>query len=251
MVYRESPPLSSTLGVIGGMGSVAAASLFSRLVELQSVESDQDYIEVFLHNNSRVPDRTEGILHGAASPLPELLRSVEICNRVGVDFLILACMTSHYFIPELQKQSRAVILDGISETVSEVTRSLPATRRIGVLASTGLIKCGLFQKAFRDVGIEPLVFNEVEQNHFFMEPIYEPWGIKAGHVSGEPKERFLSAVRRFRELGADAVVGGCSEIPLVLADGEADLPLVNSMDCLCRAAIDRCLAATPTVTTDA
>jgi len=251
MSSAEGMPPRNKLGVVGGMGSVAAASVFRILVDMQDAVSDQDYIEVFLHNNSRVPDRTESIVGDGESPLPEIKRSVEVCNAFGADYVILACMTSHFFIEELQHGSRAQIIDGIFETASFVARTMPQTRRVGLLASTGLLQCGLFQEAFRRFEIESIVFDAEEQKHYFMDPIYEPWGIKAGHTTGKPKDRFLSAVGRYGDLGADAVIGGCSEIPLVLAEGEAELPVINSIDCLCRAAIDRCLATTPAVGTGA
>ena len=54
------------LGIIGGMGSVAAAYFFDRLVQLTPAKTDQEYVETFLHNNTAIPDRTAGILYGQA-----------------------------------------------------------------------------------------------------------------------------------------------------------------------------------------
>ena len=229
------------IGIIGGMGSVAAVDTFKLLVDMQEAVTDQEYLEVVVHNNSRVPDRTAGILGQGPSALPELRRSVEICNAAGADFLVLACMTSHHFIPDLQPASRAVFIDGIGETVDQVVHELPDVRRVGILASTGNLQCGLFQRRLEAAGLEPVVFDADEQQHFFMDPIYEPWGIKSGHVTGKPRERFKAAVDRLCELGADAVIGGCSEVQTVLSDDDLPVPLVNSIDCLCRAAIARCL----------
>ncbi len=229
------------LGIIGGMGSVAAAYMFKRLVELTPTEKDQEYIEVILHNNTGIPDRTQGILYGGPSPLPELQRSVEICNRFGASYIALACMTSHYFIPQLQRNSRAEFIDGIQESVDYCTSYFPDAKAVGILASTGNLKCNLFQSRFEEAGIRSVVFDDRDQQYYFMDPIYEPWGIKAGNVTGKPRERFLEAVERLRELGADAIVGGCSEIPLVLSQVDISIPLIDSIDCICNAAISKCI----------
>jgi len=231
---------SRILAIIGGMGSVAAADTFARLVELQSGLKDQEYLEVFLHNNTRIPDRNQCILHGGPSPLPELLRSVELCNRCEADTIILACMTAHFVLPRLQEASRAVIIDGVRETAAEVKRRLPEVQRVGILATAGNLACGLFQSALAEHGVDAVVFDDADQQYFFRDPIFEPWGIKAGHVSGRPKERFLAAVDRLRELGAEAIIGGCSEVPLVLNPDELDVPFISAIDCLCLAAIARC-----------
>jgi len=223
------------------MGSPAAAYTFSRLVELTPARTDQEYLEVFIHNNSRVPDRTRGILGLGESPLAELQRSVATLNGLGVDCIIIACMSSHYLVDELRKSSRAEIIDGVEETVAECSKLLPQVTRVGILATTGSIKLGLFQKKLAAVGMEPILFDDEEQQHFFMDPVYEPWGIKAGNVGGKAKRRLEEAARRLVELGAQAVIMGCTEVPLVLGSGKVDVPLVDSIDCLCRSAIARCL----------
>jgi aspartate racemase len=227
------------LGIIGGMGSVAAAYFFKRLVELTPAKLDQEYVETFVHNNTEIPDRTAGILYGKASPLPELKRSVEILNRMGSDFIVLACMTSHYFIPQLQEHSKAVIIDGIAQT-AERCREL-GFRKVGVIGSTGAIRLGLFQKRLHALGIESVIFNEQDQEHYFTEAIYAPWGIKAGNITGQPKERLRKGAQVLIDAGAEAIIAGCSELPLVFKPEEFPVPLVDTIDLLLEAAIKQCL----------
>ena len=107
------------LGIIGGMGSVAAAYFFERLVALTAAKTDQEYIETFLHNNTEIPDRTDGILYGKTNPIDELRRSISLLNTFNADYILLACLTSHYFISQLQPDSKAVIIDIVKETVRQ------------------------------------------------------------------------------------------------------------------------------------
>lgn len=223
------------------MGSVAAVYFFRRLVELTPAQTDQEYIETFIHNNTSIPDRTQGILYGGVSPLPELKRSVAILNGMGAEFIVFACMTSHYFISELQKTSKAVIIDGVAETAAYIKDNLPRVRKAGVLASTGAVKTGVFQKALKRVGIEPVVLEDEEQERYFMQPIYEPWGIKVGNIGARPRKRLERGARILVENGADAVIAGCSELPLVLSQERMSFPLVDTIDVLLQAAINHCL----------
>lgn len=223
------------------MGSVAAVYFFRRLVELTPAQTDQEYIETFIHNNTSIPDRTQGILYGGVSPLPELKRSVAILNGMGAEFIVFACMTSHYFISELQKTSKAVIIDGVAETAAYIKDNLPRVRKAGVLASTGAVKTGVFQKALKRVGIEPVVLEDEDQERYFMQPIYEPWGIKVGNIGARPRKRLERGARILVEKGADAVIAGCSELPLVLSQERMSFPLVDTIDVLLQAAINHCL----------
>lgn len=227
------------LGIIGGMGSVAAAYFFKRLIELTPAEIDQDYIETFVHNNTSVPDRTAGILDGKPSPLPELKRSVAILNRMGANYILLACMTSHYFVEELQKDSEAVIIDGIEETARQCSES--GFRRVGVMGSTGTVKLGLFKQRLAEVGIEAVQLSDADQLRYFTEPIYADWGIKAGHIAGKPTDRLVKGAQILIDAGAEAVVAGCSELPLVYGPDTFSVPLVDAIDVLLKVAINRCL----------
>jgi len=229
----------SRLGIISGMGSVAGAYFFKRLVELTPARTDQEYIETFVHNNTMVPDRTAGILYGQPSPLPELKRSVAILNDMGANYIVLACMTSHHFIPDLQQHSKAEILDGIALTAGRCRES--GIKKVGVIASTGAIKLGLFQKRLKEVGVEALVLSDSDQDTYFTEPIYADWGVKTGHITGRPRDRLSQGARILIESGAEAIVAGCSELPLVFDAQEFPVPLVDTIDVLLEAAIERCL----------
>jgi len=232
------------LGIIGGMGSVAAAHFFKRLIELTPAVTDQEYIETFLHNNTQVPDRTAGVLYGKPSPLPELRRSVEILNSLDSSHIVLACMTSHYFLPQLQEISRAEILDGIA--LSAVRCRELGLKRVGIIASTGAIALGLFQKQLKKMGIDALIFSEQDQEHYFAEPVYAEWGVKAGYVTGRPKERLNQGAQLLIEDGAEAIIAGCTELPLVFSAEDFSVPLVDTIDVLLETAIQSCLG-TPAV----
>lgn len=229
------------LGIIGGMGSVAAAHFFKRLVELTPAKTDQDYIETFLYNNSQIPDRTAGLLYGQPSPLPELIRSIELLNRVGVDYIVLACLTSHYFMPQLREHSKAAILDGIALT-AERCRDL-GLQKVGVMATNGTTKLGLFQEQLHKLGINALVMNDADQEKYFTEPVYAPWGIKAGTVTGLPKERVHTGAQILIDAGAEAIIAGCTELPLVMAPAEFSVPLIDAVEVLLEHTIRQCLHA--------
>lgn len=230
------------LGLIGGMGPVASAYMLDRLVTLTPAEKDQDHIETIVHSNSRVPDRTAGICGTGPSPLSELARSVDLLTRMGVDCIVFACMTSHHFLPELRRRTSVELIDGVAETATRCVTRHPEVRRVGLLASSGALRAGVFQTAFTARGIEVDTFSAPEQAHYFMEPVYAPWGIKAGHVTGLPRERILAGVRLLLDRGAQAIIAGCTEIPLVLTAADLPVPLLDTIDIMCEAAIARCLA---------
>lgn len=232
------------LGIVGGMGSAAAAYVFQRLVDLSPANTDQEHIEVFLHNNPKVPDRTRHLIYGEESPLVEIRRSIDVLNSVGVDYIIIACLTAHYFLDALQREARAPIIDGIEQTVKFISKNYPDAEQIGILATTGTIATGLFQKSLEMEGFKGLVLNDQEQGLYCMEPIYADWGIKAGYTKGRPKERLLQGIDSLINSGARAIITGCSELPLVLGSEDVSVPLIDSIDVLLHSVIQLCFADT-------
>ncbi|HOX25951.1 MAG TPA: amino acid racemase [Candidatus Krumholzibacteria bacterium] len=228
------------LGIIGGMGSVAAAHFFQRLVALTPASRDQDYLEVVLHNNNHVPDRTAALLGHGTDPRPELLRSCRLLDEAGADVIVIACITSHAFLPDLAAATRATIVDGIAETAAYCRRTWPERRRAGILATTGSLESGIFHRALAAAGLESLNFTGPDQTHHFMEAVYSEWGVKAGHTGGQARERLVGAGRELVARGAELVIAGCTEVPVVVHPEDLPVPLVDVTDILVRRAIELC-----------
>lgn len=223
------------------MGSVAAAYTFKRVIELTPAKTDQDYLEIVLHNNSYVPDRTKGILCNGESPLSELLRSVQLLNQADVEYIIFACITSHFYIDQLRPNSRAVIINAVEETAKHIHNKYESFNKIGIIASTGTIQAGIFHKALREFNFEGIEMNSEDQAFYFAEPVYSEWGIKAGNITGEPVKRLSQAINILKNLGAEAIISGCTEVPLVIKAENFDLPIVDVIEIMAKVSINKCI----------
>jgi aspartate racemase len=231
------------LGIIGGMGSVAAAYTFKRIIELTPAKTDQDYLDIVLHNNSCVPDRTQGILFNGKDPVPELARSIRLLDQSGVDFIIFACITSHFYIPRLRQVAQATIIDAIEETARHINEKHGYFKKIGIIASTGTIQSGIFHRALEAYDFEGVVLRPEDQKTYFMEPVYSEWGIKAGYLAGEPTTRLTKAVDILKGMGAQAVISGCTEVPLVIKPENFEIPIIDVIDIMAKVSINRCSGA--------
>lgn len=228
------------LGIVGGMGSRAASMLFKKIIDASPAITDQEFIEILLHNNSAVPDRTQSIVYGEASPIPEILRSLELFNRNDVDIVVLACITSHYFYDQFQLASKAEILHPISLVKKYILENHSTVRKIGVLATTGTFKTHLFQNEFKDSGIEIVKLNEEDQERLFMKSVYMKNGLKSSEISEKAFQLFEETLPKLMDQGAELFVGGCTEVQIAFANSESQLPYVDTMDVITKEVIRRC-----------
>ncbi|MBD3402457.1 amino acid racemase [candidate division GN15 bacterium] len=232
------------LGIIGGMGAAAGADVYRRLVELTPVQVDQDHIPTLLHSNTDIPDRTAGILGTGPSSEPHLLESARLLERNGVDLIILACVTSHHFIDDVRAAVACRVLSAIEETVGAIVREAPAVRSVAIMATTGTITTNLFQNELGKHGLEAMVLPEDLQDKYVMEGLYGHDGIKAGFI--EPaRTKMLKAIDWLTAHGAEAIISGCSELPLLYSQKDCPVPLFDAMDCLIRQTIMECTGKQP------
>ena len=223
------------------MGPDATVYMFNKIVKMVNARNDQDHIEIFIHNNTNVPDRTKAILYGGPSPLDELIRSARILEQMGADILIVPCMTSHYFLKDMQKAIEIPIINAIEETVTFISNNYNKIRSAGILASSGTIKSNLFQRRLSDNDIIPMVPSDDAQDNLVMASIYGEKGIKAGFVTWQTRDQLIKACDLLIKKGAGLIIAGCTEIPLAISQKDIHVPYIDVMEILSRVAIRKCL----------
>lgn len=166
-----------TIGIIGGMGPMATVDLMKKVILATDAREDQDHIPILVDNNTNIPDRTAAILGKGESPLPELMKSANRLTDAGADFLIMGCNTAHYFLPLMMPNLRIPVINMIEETAAFCARE--GYKRVGLLASAGTCKSGIYQRALERAGVE-VVQPQGEAEDAIHGMIYD--GVKAGNM---------------------------------------------------------------------
>ncbi len=227
------------IGILGGMGPEATIDLFTKIVKGTKVKRDQDHFRILIDNNPKIPDRTLAIQGMGPSPLAELVRSAKVLERAGADFIAIPCVTAHHYHESLQKKIKIPILHIVGETIKHIQVHLKRTQKIGLVATTGTIQTGLFQKAFSSASIELIIPDPEIQKGWIMEAIYGKRGIKIIGPSEDSKRLAVKASHQLIQQGAQAIIAGCTEVPLVLKEGDLPVPVVDPIAVLARTAIEK------------
>ena len=228
--------MKKTIGILGGMGPEATAYFFGLIIKNTKAERDQEHIPVIIYSNPEVPARTDAILEKGESPLPHLLEGARALQQAGADFIVMPCVTAHYFLDDIVAREKASFLSLVDETVLYVQRKMPGLIKAGLISSTGTLRSGLFHDAFAKEEIE--VFGpEDEEQERVMEAIFGKKGVKAGFTSGRPREIIQGIAKTLIKRGAEAIIAGCTEVPLVLKEEDIEVPLIEPLQILAEASI--------------
>lgn len=219
------------IGIIGGMGPIATVELFRLIVLNTKSDVDQDHIRIYIDNHPQIPDRTKAIVGGGESPVPEIVESAKKLEKMGADFLLIPCNTSHYFLDEIRKSVRIEILNMIRAT-SDVVRAL-GYQKVGLLATDGTIRTRLYHDGFEKQGIEVIAPDGAAQKSV-MDFIYE--GVKRGKKDFDTLS-FRKTVESLFQRGAQAMILGCTEIPVGMQMYGLDFKSIDALESLARAAV--------------
>jgi len=220
-----------TVGVIGGMGPLAAAEMFRRLILATPASSDQEHLHIIVDNDPSVPDRTAAVLHNGPDPAPRMIAMAKRLELAGAEVIAMPCNTGHVFLERIREAVDVMVLDMPSETTSAIDE-----RAVGLLATTGTIETGLYHRACKQRGIDLFVPDAADQA-LVMKAIH--W-IKASGEVGGPQAWIDGVANRLQARGAEALIAGCTEISL-LSEGGLAIRWHDALDYLVQATLREAL----------
>ena len=225
---------SKTLGIIGGLGPMATARFLELTVRMTEASRDQDHLEAILLESPSIPDRTAYILDRSnPSPLPPIVALAKKLESLGAGCLAIPCITSHYFYDEFSAAVSVPFLNILRETAAHLKEN--GVSSAGVLATTGTVQAGLFQRALAEQGIRCLTPDE-EHQAMVMHVIYS--NVKAGLPVEQ--ELLRQAAASLRRQGAQCLILGCTELSLANEGCGLGAGCLDALDVLARAAVLAC-----------
>lgn len=230
--------MSKTVGVLGGMGPAATLEFQARLLAATPAARDQDHLRVLVDCNPKVPDRNAAIVGDGPSPGPVLAEMARGLERAGADFLVMPCNTAHAFAADIRAAVAIPLISLVHETAAAAAAAAPGGR-VGVLAVDGARSAGLYETALAEQGVTPVMLGTDHQRQF-MACIS---AIKTGDTGSQVRDEMAALARSLVADGAAVVVAACTEIPLVLAPGDLDAPLIDSTAVLVARTLDYAFGA--------
>lgn len=222
--------IGKVVGVLGGMGPDATVDFMAKVIALTPAGKDQDHVHMLVDHNPKVPNRQAAILGNGEDPGPEIAAMARRLEAAGADFLVIPCNTAYVFEASILEAVNIPLISIIDETIAAISQQCPAAKAVGLLATNGCLKANVYQLALRAKGLDPVLPDD-DQLDELMGLIN---GIKAGNQSEAVSDATRALANTLVSRGAQVIVAGCTEIPLVLDSTMLSVPLISSTDVLAK-----------------
>jgi aspartate racemase len=214
------------LGILGGMGASASCNWYRAIIDLLSkkykIVQDCEYPEMCIFNLSMEGWSEKGIDNEVLAK-KQLIEAIKKMDAFGVDYIIMACNTAHYFYDVLKKSTDTKFINLITTCVNYIENK--GYKKVGVLSSESTNRYNLYKNKFEERGIECLSLNIKKEQYVVNNVIL---AVLEGKQSGREKQQLKYYIDKMKAKGAEAVILGCTELPLCINSKDVDIPLYDA-----------------------
>ena len=215
------------IGILGGMGTQAGLDFCNKLAKINKGKIDQEYPIFILYNKSDIPGRPESIsIHAKSSSdklgnpkdlkkynkvLKSLVEGCQSLEKSKCKFIVIPCNTAHYWYKDLQKKIKIPIINMPKEVFLHTKKTCKKNSKIGLLATEGTLKTGVYNKFF-DKTFELVKPNNSLQARSVNKAIKF---VKMGKIK-KAEKIIKPAVKYLMKLKCKKIILGCTELPIAI-----------------------------------
>lgn len=162
-----------------------------------------------------------------------VLNAAQNLKRASAEFIILCANTLHQYVDALEKETDLKIIHIADATAKEINGV--GLTKIGLLGTRFTMEMDFYTKRLHHAGIESLV-PEKPEREFIHNAIMEE--LLKEEFKQETKDKFLRIINDLERRGAQGIVLGCTEIPLLIKQSDTHLSVFNTLEIHAKAAVD-------------
>jgi aspartate racemase len=238
----SGPGTAGVVGVLGGMGPMATIDFMHKVLSATPASSDQDHVPVVVSSIPQVPDRTAAFRGDGVSPLAAMIASGQRLAHAGVGVIVIPCNTAHLWFDAIHSALQLPMLHLVDAALDDAVAAAGAGATLGLLCTDATLASGLYMNrtplADSTAHVRWALPTASEMLQLVMPGIA---AVKAGELE-LGGELLGAAAHALVRRGADGLVLGCTEVPLVLGPANVKVPVIDATASLARRAVAWSLA---------
>lgn len=163
-----------------------------------------------------------------------LLGACESLKNSGVESIVLCANTAHLFADKLQDTIQLPIIHIGEETAKAVNKK--GFKKVGLLATKFTMEMNFYRDKLEQYGLEVLIPEKQETRDYIQQTLKEELGI--GLINPETKSNYISIIKELVDCGAECIILGCTEIPMMISEEDFNIPMFDTTKIHSQAIVD-------------
>ena len=213
------------IGLVGGLGPASTVDYYLGLVELYRKNFGEDVYPELVIDSVNMHDVIAALKENREQDMCEIiLKSVSALKAAGAQIAAITSNTPHILWDSMKDQFEIPVLSIVEAAIEEMQRC--DYRRVLIFGTTLTMSSGLYDESLRSRGIFPII--PEEKDRIVIGDLIYP-NLENGIVILEDKEKMIRIAEKYIEkYQADAMLLGCTEIPLMIKPGDVSVPVLNT-----------------------
>jgi aspartate racemase len=212
------------IGILGGLSPESTVYYYQYIIHRYHEQfGDHGYPKIIIYSATFQEYVDWGMNGDWASIEEDMVQAIKALETAGADFVIIATNTLHYLYDKLVARVEIPILS-LVDTVCSHAQDLDVTK-LALLGTKLTMKKEFYKEALAKVGVETLIPSEEDMN-VVHDIIFSE--LSSGVITLESKTKYLNIIQGLADKGAQGVILGCTEIPLLVKPEDLDIHVLDS-----------------------
>ena len=213
-----------TIGLVGGTGWVSTLDYYRYFNELVFKNTNEESTAEVMINSVNYPAIAKLTAAGKWDDITKIIIEAALAlQTAGADCILLGANTMHYIAPQVKSAINIPFIHIAEETGKEIKKK--GLKKVALLGTKYTMQLPFFKDLLASMGIETIIPNESEIQ-IINDAIYKELAL--GIITAATKENYLEIMQKLQQEGAEGIILGCTEIPLLIKPNDFDLPLFDT-----------------------
>lgn len=213
------------IGLIGGISWVSTSDYYTLINKgINEKLGGLNFSECLIYSFNYADIKKNNDANDWDSTFKMLLKAAEVLKSGGAEAIVLCANTMHLIADKLQEAIGLPLIHIAEETAVEIQKK--QLKKVGLLGTKFTMELDFFKDKLSEKGIETIIPNSESDKDFIHYTIFEELG--RGIATEETKKRYLEIANELIENGAEGIILGCTEIPLVIKEGDLNVPIFDT-----------------------
>ncbi|MCM0666476.1 aspartate/glutamate racemase family protein [Flavobacterium tyrosinilyticum] len=227
------------IGLIGGISWVSTSDYYTLINKgINEKLGGLNFSECLIYSFNYADIKKNNDANDWDSTFNMLLKAAEVLKSGGAEAIVLCANTMHLIADKLQQAIGLPLIHIAEETAIEIQKK--DLKKVGLLGTKFTMELDFFKDKLAEKGIKAIIPISEADKDFIHYTIFEELG--RGIATEETKKRYLEIANELIKNGAEGIILGCTEIPLVIKEGDLSVPIFDTTLIHTQAAINFQLA---------